>query len=102
MACKSIKPNTNRICVADLKDRIKIQRTYSAGNNNPDTNASTSFVDLGSFWSLVKTSPSANFVDGVNISNSINTDFYIRYTTSIDFDDIIWIEFRNRRFKMLN
>lgn len=100
MACKTIKPNISRICSADFNRKIKIQYTASVPNNNPNSNAGTTFKDLKTVWAMVKTGITTEFIDNVNVERSVNIDFYIRYTNSIDFEKEIWVLFDNNRYKI--
>lgn len=102
MACTSIKPNVNKVCTGDLNKRIQIQTSYIAANNSPNAVSTANFVTVLTAWAMIKTSSNVKFIDGVNVENGINTDFFIRYTTSIDFEKQLWIEFDSNRFKITN
>lgn len=98
--CTSIKPNKSRVCIGDLNKKIKIQFSSSKGQNAPNVNAATVFSEVITVWALIKTTPVFEPVNGVNIENGVNTDFYIRYTSDIDFSKQIWVEFESNRFKV--
>ncbi len=100
MSCKTIKPNISRICAADFNRKISIQYTASIANNNPNANAGTSFKDLIEVWAMVKTNQNSEFVQNVNVENSTNIDFFIRYTSSIDFERELWVLFNGNRYKI--
>lgn len=100
MTCEAIKPSKSRVCIGDLNRKIKIQFTSSKGNNAPNANASTAFKDVTGVWAMIITKPLSEFVNGVNIANGISTDFYIRYTSAIDFSKQIWVEFEDVRYKI--
>lgn len=102
MSCKSIKPNVNKVCTADLNNRIKIQYRSIAPVNSPDSNLAVSFTDVISCWAMIKTGASSNWIDGVNAGQAINTDFFIRWTASVDFTREIWVLFDDVRFKIFN
>jgi SPP1 family predicted phage head-tail adaptor len=102
MACRSIKPNINKVCIADLKKKIKIQYTLSVPNNDPNSNAMASFKDIKSVWSMIKTRSTAEFVQGTNVETSITTEFYIRHDSSIDFKQRLWIEYNGSRYEIVN
>lgn len=102
MSCESIKPNINKICISDFKNRIKIQYRSIAPVNSPDANLTVSFTDVISCWSLIKTGTSNNWINGVNTGETNNTDFFIRWTASVDFAREIWILFDGNRFKISN
>ena len=51
---------------------------------------------------MIKTSANVQFIDGVNVQNGLNTDFFIRYTSSIDFEKQLWVEYDSNRFKITN
>ena len=101
MVCQSIKPNINKVCIANLNKKIKIQFTYSAANNS---NATTAFKDIKEVWAMIKTrstiGASNQFVNNVNTSRAISHDFYIRWDSAIDFEKEMWIEYDNKRFKI--
>ena len=98
--CGNITGNKNRVCIGDLDQRIKIQTTTNTANNSPNTNATVAFQDVVTMWSLVKTTPVNRY--NVNITNSITTDFYVRYTTDIDLTISLWIEWRDIKFKVIS
>lgn len=102
MTCKKrIKFQRSTICTADLNKRITIQHRASSGSSNIDTNADTDFVDIGKFWSAVKTSPTGQFFDDVNLSEAVTTDFFVRFTTKINLLKPIWVKFCSKRFKIV-
>jgi len=100
MKCDSIKKNVNKVCIGDLDKRIKIQTSSIAPNNSPNSVATTAFVTIATVWAMIKTSTNRDFIDGVQVENGSNTDFYIRYTSSIDFEKQLWIEYNNNKFKI--
>lgn len=102
MACISIKKNTNKVCTGDLDKRIKIQTTSITANNAPGGLSTTGFTDIYTCWALVKTTTTRQFIDGVNIEIALNTDFFIRYTGSVNFEQELWIEYAGNRFKLIN
>ena len=55
-----------------------------------------------SMWALVKTNPAREFIEGVNIENGLNTDFYIRYNSAIPLDKQLWVEYKDVLFKITN
>ena len=102
MACNSIKKNINKVCASDLDKRISIQTSSIVANNKPGGLASVGFLTIATVWSMIKTSPNIQFIDGVNVENGINTDFYIRYNSSINFEQKLWIEYAGNRFQIAN
>ena len=102
MICNSIKKNTNKVCTSDLDKRIIIQTSSIAPNNSPNSVATTAFATVVTVWAMIKTNANRDFIDGVNIQNGLNTDFFIRYTASIDFEKQLWIEYDSNRFKITN
>jgi SPP1 family predicted phage head-tail adaptor len=102
MVCRSIKPNVNKVCIADLNKKIKIQYSLSVPNNNPNSNSMTSFKDIKSVWSMIKTRSTAEFIQKTNIETSITTEFYIRYDSSIDFKQRLWVEYKDNRYQIVN
>lgn len=102
MVCKSIKPNINNVCLGDLNERISVQVKRIVSNNAPNTSSTTSFTEVAGAWALIKTTPSYQWIDGVQVNVGINTDFYIRYNSSIDYTQQLWIEHRNIKYRVIN
>ena len=102
MKCRSIQKNINKVCVGDFNKRIKIQTSSIKANNSPSAVSEVAFQTLANVWALIKTAPNREFIDGVNIENGLNTDFYVRYSPSINYEEQLWIEYDNNRFKIKN
>lgn len=102
MKCGSIKRNINKVCAGDFRDRINIQTTSITPNNSPNGLSSVGFETIATMWALVKTNASREFIDGVNIQNGLNTDFYIRYNSAIPLDKQLWVEFKGSLYKIIN
>lgn len=102
MACTSIKPNTNKVCTSDFNLRIEVQTTSITPNNSPGGLTTAGFATVATVWALVKTNANRQFISGVNIENGLNTDFYIRYNSSIDYGVQLWVEYGGNRFKVTN
>lgn len=102
MVCKSIKPNTNKVCISNLNERIVIQTKTIASNNNPNSEATTVFTDVASAWALIKTNSNYEWIDGVQVRNGFNTDFYIRYNSVIDYTQQLWIEHNSNKYRVVN
>jgi len=51
---------------------------------------------------MIKTNTAREFIDGVNIENGLNTDFYIRYNSSIPLNQQLWVEYNNNLYKITN
>ena len=102
MKCQSIKKNTKKICTSDFDKRIKILTTAIIANNAPDSLATVGFTTIVTVWAMVKTNAVKEFIDGVNIEQGVNTDFYVRYNSSIPLDKQLWIEYQNIYYKIVN
>lgn len=102
MKCQSIQKNINKVCVGDFNKRIKIQTSSIKANNSPNAVSSVAFETLVSVWASIKTTPNREFIDGVNIQNGLNTDFFIRYIPNFNYEQELWIEYGNNRFKVKN
>jgi SPP1 family predicted phage head-tail adaptor len=102
MRCQSIKRNINKVCTGDFRDRIAIQATSVTANNSPNGLSSVGFATVATVWALVKTNASRQYIDGVNIENGLNTDFYIRYNSAIPLDKELWVEYKNVLYKITN
>ncbi len=100
VSCPSIKKSVNRVCSADLDKRIAVQTTGIAANNTPNGKATTSFTTVATVWAMIITKPITKFIDGVNVEGGITNDFFIRWTSAINFEVQLWVEFNNSRFKI--
>jgi SPP1 family predicted phage head-tail adaptor len=102
MRCQAIKKNLKKVCISDFDKRIKIQTTSITANNSPNSLAAVGFVTIATVWAMIKTNTSREFIDGVNIENGLNTDFYIRYNSTIPLNKQLWIEYNNNLYKITN
>ena len=102
MKCRSLKPDLNKVCIADLSSKIKIQTTSEVYSNNHDTVPVAQFVDIVEMWALINTGESFNYIDGVQTANTVNTDFTIMYTADIDFKQRLWVEYDNNKYKVIS
>ena len=102
MKCKSLKKNINKVCVADLDSKIKIQKTSEVYSNNPDTAPVAQFTDVVEMWAMVTTKESFNYIDGVQVGGAVNTEFVIMYTASIDFSQRLYVEYAGIKYKIIS
>jgi SPP1 family predicted phage head-tail adaptor len=102
MKCQSIKKNINKVCIADFNHKIIIQTTSISPNNSPNSLSSVGFSTVATVWAMIKTNTAREFIDGVNIENGLNTDFYIRYNSTVPLEKQLWIEYNNTLFKITN
>lgn len=102
MKCQSIRKNINKVCIGDFNKRIKIQTSSIKANNSPSGLSTVGFQTLVSVWALIKTTSNREFIDGVNIENGLNTDFFVRYSPNLNYEQQLWIEYENNRFKVKN
>jgi SPP1 family predicted phage head-tail adaptor len=100
MKCQSIKNNIKKICVADFNRKITIQKYSSSGNNNPNGDVSIGYQTLTTVFAMIKTSANGDFVNNVNVANSITIDFYTRYNSAIDISQQLFILLDDRRYKV--
>ena len=92
--------NIKRICIADFKKKITIEKYSSLGNSSPDSNAFISYQTIATVFAMVKTFAVGDFVNNVNIANSITIDFYIKYNSAIDISQQLFILLDNKRYKV--
>lgn len=98
MKCATIQKKKNKICASDFDKKIKIQISQKVSNNAPNSLNTTSFTTILNPWALIKTKPINEFINGVNISSGVNINFYIRYTSSIDFRQQLFVEYNNNLY----
>jgi SPP1 family predicted phage head-tail adaptor len=102
MKCKSLKKNINKVCIADLDSKIKIQKTSEVYSNNPDTAPVAQFTDIVEMWAMVTTKESFNYIDDVQVGDAVNTEFVIMYTASIDFSQRLYVEYGGVKYKIIS
>jgi len=100
MKCQSIKNNVKKICTADFNKKIVIQRYVTIASSNPDTDVSLGYENIVTVFAMVKTSATGDFVNNVNVGNSITIDFYIRYNSAIDISQQLFVLLDNIRYKI--
>jgi SPP1 family predicted phage head-tail adaptor len=100
MKCATIKRVKNKICASDFNKKILIQTSQKLSNNAPDSINTTTFTTIATVWAMIKTSAINEFINGVNISNGVNTDFYIRYTSTIDFKQQLFVEYKSKLYSI--
>ena len=103
MSCKKrVFFKKAKICTKDLDKRITLVYPFNTGTSDLNVNTLRSFKKIGDFWAAIKTTAGAQFFDEVNLQEGITTDFYIRFTKSVDLSKTIWVIYNNRRFKIVN
>lgn len=102
MACKRIQPNVRKVCSTDFRNKIEIQFSSSKPNNSPNVNADASFSNEKTTFAMIKTSKRSQFIDGTNVVDGTNVDFYIRYDSEIDYSKKLWVEFDNNKFDIVD
>jgi len=100
MKCQSIKNNVKKICTADFNKKIVIQKYVTIASSNPDIDVSLGYETIATVFAMVKTSATGDFVNNVNVSNSITIDFYIRYNSAINIAQQLFILLNNIRYKI--
>ena len=103
MSCrkkKLIKFDKSKICTGALNKRITIEYPFNVGTSNSNVNTNRDFEEVGNFWAAIKTTSGGRFFEGTNLEEGITTDFFIKFTKSIDLQERIWVRFDNRRFKI--
>jgi hypothetical protein len=102
MACKRIEPNARKVCSTDLRNKITIQFSSSKPNNSPNAHAEAVFRDIRTTYAMIKTSKRSQFIDGTNVVDGTNVDFYTRYDSEIDYTRKLWVEFNNVKFDIVD
>lgn len=79
---------------------IQIQTsTFATGFG---TNGETQYTTVLTTFASIQTKATRLFDNGVNISTTPTTLFYIRYNASLDLDLSYWILYNNKIFKIDN
>jgi SPP1 family predicted phage head-tail adaptor len=94
--------NDYMICSNEFNKRIKIQVSSILPNNSPNLVAGVSFTTIANAWAKIKTNAAREFIDGVNVENGVNVDFYIIYNSSIPLDKQLWIEYDGDIYRVSN
>jgi len=100
MKCQSIKNNVKKICTADFNKKIVIQRYTSGGSSNPNADAILTYQTIATVFAMLKTNATGDFVNNVNVGNSITIDFYIRHNSAIDISQQLFVLLDNIRYKI--
>lgn len=100
MKCQSIKKNINKICTSNFDKKIIIQRYGLVGSSNPNIDTSQSYITIATVFAMIKTNATGDFVNNVNIANTITIDFYIRSNSLIDISQQLFILLKNKRYKI--
>ena len=100
MKCQSIKNNIKKVCTADFNKKIIVQKYGSYGNNSPDADVLLIYQTLATVFAMVKTSASGDFINNVNVSNTITIDFYIRYNSAINISQQLFFLLDGKRYKI--
>jgi SPP1 family predicted phage head-tail adaptor len=100
MKCQSIKNNVKKVCTTDFNKKIIIEKYGSYGNNSPNADAILTYQTVATVFAMVKTSANGDFVNNVNVSNTITIDFYIRYNSAIDISQQLFVLLDNKRYKI--
>ena len=102
MSCKTIKSNVYKVCVANLRHKIKIQYSTTKPLNSPDSNPEIDFVDTRTVWAMIKTRNTPEYIQGSNVRNSITTEFYIRFDKTFDYRQVVYIEYKGIKYRIVN
>jgi SPP1 family predicted phage head-tail adaptor len=100
MKCQSIKNNIKKVCTTDFNKKIIIEKYGSYGNNSPNADAILTYQTVATVFAMVKTTATGDFVNNVNVGNSITIDFYIRYNSAIDISQQLFVLLDNKRYKI--
>lgn len=101
MACGKISRNKRKICISYYDKKIIIQKPTYTPSNAPNTNATAGFSNIKEVWAFVK---SVNPFSPQNSTNNnlqtITTEFYVRYDSSIIIDDTLYIEYNSEKYRV--
>lgn len=100
MSCKTIKAGSTKVCVGDMRHKIKINiRTLT-----PPSNSSVDFDEILSntleVWAALKTTRGKEVFDGTNLIGIATHIFYIRALTNQTAED--WVEFKGGYYRILS
>lgn len=97
MSCKGIDLSKRKVCIGDLKHKIKIDvRSLTAPN---DIDYSQEFVSFVEVWAGIKTTKGAEIFDGVNTVGVSTHQFFIRYIDNVSTDNMI--EYDSKKYRIL-
>lgn len=100
MKCQSIRKNIKKICTNDFDKKIVIQKYGSVGNSSPDSDITLNYITLATVFAMIKTNATGDFVNNVNVNNSITIDFYTRFNSLVDINQQLFVLFDNKRYKI--
>lgn len=97
---RCIEKNINKICTANFDKKIVIQKYGIVGNSSPYSDTSQSYSTIATVFAMIKTNATGDFVNNVNVANSITIDFYIRSNSLVDISQQLFVLFNSKRYKI--
>lgn len=97
--CKRISLTKKKVCIGDLKKRIKVQiRSIVPPEGSVDYSQNT--IDLKEVWAAIQTSKGSEIFDGTNVIGVATHFFYIRKIDSVTFEN--FIEYNDKKYRILD
>ena len=96
--CKRINITKKKVCIGDLKRRIKVQiRTIVPPD---EIDYSQQITDLKEVWAAIQTSKGSEIFDGTNVIGVATHFFYIRKIDNVTFEN--FVEYNNEKYRILD
>jgi len=98
--CEKVKIRNRKVCAGDMDKLIMLQTRNIAGDSN-SVDFLLNFTNQGEVWAAVQTAASGESIfDEVGTETIITHRFYINFIP--DFTEEIWIEFKGKRYDIVN
>jgi head-tail adaptor len=97
---QSIKSQKKKICISDLNKKIEIQTSSFQNSDAPNTDSGLVFNTIATPYAMIKTINNINYNNGVNADSSITHLFYIRFNSSLNFFQELFVRYDNRIFNI--
>lgn len=96
--CKRVSITKKKVCIGDLRHRIKVQiRSIVAPD---DIDYSQEITDLRTVWAAIQTSRGSEIFDGTNVIGVATHFFHIRKIDNVTFQN--FVEYNNNKYRILD
>lgn len=97
--CKTIKAGSTKICIGDMRHKIKINVRTLTPPSNSDVDFDEVLSDEKEVWAALKTTSGKEVFDGTNLKGIATHIFYIRALAGQTAES--WVEFKSEFYRIL-
>ncbi len=100
MSCKIIKAKSTKVCIGDMRHKIKINVRTLTPPSNGDVDFDEVLSGTVEVWAALITTSGKEVFDGTNLKGIATHIFYIRALTGQTAED--WVEFKGEYYRILS